>query len=221
MEKNCDPKRPKRQVTRRKKISADRVDLFVASYVQNKYTIIYKEAVQFYNTLRQKNPEKLDLRKSMSYRAWINDQKQNTIHGQFNNFQLKVHLMNNNDLQAKAKPQSEGVESGVETLETLAEGDVIQPDVEVESVVETFETLAEGEVESIIETFETLAEGEVESIIETVVRETLDESILEPTLEAPISNDLYNEILEGLREDADLANIMADIEKDMLYDDEY
>ena len=213
MEKNCGPKRPKRQVARKKKITADRVDLFVANYVRNKYPIIYKEGVLFHDKLRRGDPEKLDLRKSMSYRAWIKDQ--NIIHGQFNNFQLKVQLMNGDNLQAK--PQSEVFET-IETIETLAEGDV-----EVESPVETIETLGEGEpdveVESPVETIETLAVGEAESTVETAVRETFGENILQSTLETPIPDNLYDEILKELREDEDITRIMRDIEDDMLFDE--
>ena len=232
MEKNCGPKRPKRQVARKKKITADRVDLFVANYVRNKYPIIYKEGVLFHDKLRRGDPEKLDLRKSMSYRAWIKDQ--NIIHGQFNNFQLKVQLMNGDNLQAK--PQSEVFET-IETIETLAEGDVEvesaiettetlgegEPDVEVESPVETIETLGEGEpdveVESPVETIETLAVGEAESTVETAVRETFGENILQSTLETPIPDNLYDEILKELREDEDITRIMRDIEDDMLFDE--
>ena len=194
MEKNCGPKRPKRQVARKKKITADRVDLFVANYVRNKYPIIYKETVLFHDKLRRGDPEKLDLRKSMGYRAWIKDQ--NIIHGQFNNFQLKVQLMNGDNLQAK--PQSEVFET-IETIETLAEGDV--------------------EVESAIETTETLGVGEAESTVETAVRETFGENILQTTLETPIPDNLYDEILKELREDEDVTRIMRDIEDDMLFDE--
>ena len=208
MGKTCKPKRPQRQETRRKKISVDRVDLFVASYVKNKYPTIYKEAVQFNDELRLKNPEKLDLRKTIAYRAWINDQKQNTniLHGHFDKFQLKVQLMNSNDVQKKAKPLSEG-ES---VVETLAEGDVVcESPSEGESVVET---LAQGDV-----VCESPAEGE--STVEVAMRETLDISTIEPSLEAPVSDELFDQILEGLREDPDLSNIMASLEEEILYEE--
>ena len=207
--------RPKRQETRRKKISVDRVDLFVASYVQNKYPTIFTEAVQFNNTLRLRNPKKLDLRKTNAYRVWITEQKENTniLHGHFDKFQLKVRLMNSDDIQIKAKPLSEGdtVES---VVETLAEGDVI------ESAVETVMCETPGEGDTVESVVETLAEGDViESTVEAAMRETLDQSTIEPSLEAPISDELFDQILKGLREDPDLANIMSSIEEEMLYDE--
>ena len=194
MENNQYPKRPKRQAARKKKITTDRVDLFAASYVRNKYPAIYKEAVLFHDKLRRCDPEKLDLRKSTSYRVWIKEQ--NIFHGQFNNFQLKIHLMDDDNLQAK--PQSEAVET-IENIETLAEGDV--------------------EVELPVETIETQAVGEAESIVEIAVRETLDDNIHLSTLETPIQDNLYDEILKELREDGDIARIMRDIEDDMLFDE--
>ena len=209
------PKRPQRQETRRKKVSSDRVDLFAASYVQNKYPAIYKEAVQFYDELRLKNPEKLDLRKSIAYRAWIMDQKQNTdvLRGCFDKFQLKVHLMSSDDVSKKAKPLSEADSEVEAVVETLAEGDVVRESPAESDVTETtVETLPEGDV--VCESLPAL-----ESIVEVAISETLDISTIEPSLEGPLSDELFEEILQGLREDPDLSNIMSSLEEEMLYEE--
>ena len=183
MEKSSGLKRPKRQETRRKKIVTDRIDLFVASYVQNKYPAIYTEAEQFNNTLRQRNPNKLDLRKTDAFRVWAAEQKESTniIHGRFNRFELKVPLINIEDIQTKAKPLAEG-EPGV--VETLDEGDIEAAAVE---------TPGEGE--------------------------TMNENTIQPSIEAPISDELFNEILKGLREDPDLSNIISSLEEEMTYNE--
>ena len=138
------------------------------------------------------------MRKSIYYRTWIEDQKQmtNTLHGQFNRFQLNVHLMNNNDVQKKAK--------------SPIEGDVAcESPAEVES---TIETLAEGDVAR-----ESPAEGE--SVLETAIRETTDINTTESTLESPVSDEIYNQILNELKADPNLSQIMASIEE--IWYDEY
>ena len=200
------PNRPKRQETRRKKLSTDRVDLFVASYVQNKYPKIYNEAVQFNDELRVKNPQKLDLRKSINFRAWIKDQKHGTniLHGQFDNFKLKVQLMSSHDVQKNSKLPSEG-DSEVEAVvcENPPEADVTES---------TVETQPEGDV--VCE-----SPAAIESIIEVATRETMDISTVEPSLEMLLSDELFNQIIEDLREDPNLSRIMSSIEDEMLYEE--
>ena len=185
MEKSSKLTRPKRQETRRKKIVTDRLDLFIASYVQNKHPAIYTEAEQFYNVLRQRNPNKLDLRKTDAFRVWSVEQKKkeentNILHGRFNMFELKVPLINIDDIQTKTKPLAEG-----------------------EPVVET---LAEGDIEAAA--VETPGEGE-----------TMNENTMQPSIEAPISDELFNEIVKSLREDPDLSNMMSSIEEEILYEE--
>ena len=220
MEKNSKPKRPGRQATRTKKLMTDRVDLFVANYVKNKYATIYKEAVQFHDNLRQTDPEKRDLRKSWFYKAWIKDN--NIIRGQFNNFKLNINLMSGDNLQPKSQSEpdveiteapGEGeLDVEVETIEMLAEG-------EAASTSETTVRETEGELDVEVETIEMLAEGEAVSTIETTVRETIGENILQPMLEPPIPDNLYNQILNELRADEDICRIMRAIEDDMLVDE--
>ena len=209
------PKRPQRQETRRKKISSDRVDLFVASYVQNKYPTIYNEAVQFNDELRLKNPEKLDLRKSITFRAWIKDQKYGTnmLHGQFENFQLKVQLMSTHDVQKNAKLLSEGNSEVEVVVETLAEGDVVcENPAEADVTESTVETQPEGDV--VCE-----SPAAIESVLEVATRETTDISTVEPSLETALSDELFEQILEGLRDDPNLSRIMSSIEDEMLYEE--
>ena len=47
-----------------------RLSLFVQDYVQEKYQSIYAEAVSFYNTLNDRYPKKIDLRKTKEFRQW-------------------------------------------------------------------------------------------------------------------------------------------------------
>ena len=200
--------RPKRQETRRKKISTDRVDLFVSNYVQNKYPDIYKEASQFYDELRLKNPEKLDLRKSISYRSWLSDQKHNIIHGNFNKFKLNVQLMNTDDVRKnKTKPLVEGINEVEAVGETLTEGDGVCENPTEASV--SVEILDEGE--------SNLEVAMHESTLEVAMHETLNLNTTESALEPPLSDELFEQILENLREDPDLFHIIKTVEEEILY----
>ena len=58
-----------------------RESLFIAEYVQNKYSNVYMEAAAMYNNLNKKHPRKPDLRRTAEFRAWKNNTKaQSTGH---------------------------------------------------------------------------------------------------------------------------------------------
>ena len=184
--------RPKSQETRRKKNSADRVDLFVSNYVQNKYPDIYKEASRFYDELHLKTPEKLDLRKSLGYRLWLNDQKHTVIHGNFNNFKLNVQLMNTDDIRKNnAKPLGE-VEAVAENPTEASVSVQIQDEGELNLEVATRN-----------------------SIIEVATHEAALEVAM--PLEPPLSDELYEQVIENLREDPYLADIFKTVEEEIAW----
>ena len=180
-----------RRQLRREKTKSERVDIFVSNYVKHKYPMIHAEAVRFHDTLRQKNPWKLDVKKTCEYRKWISQQVEqvNTQqpHGRFNNFQLKVRLMDSNNIQEKAKNPA---------VETLADGDAKNSSVEI---------LAEGDAKN--------------STIETAMRETLAEGTIEPSLEGFIPSELFEQIINELRQDLDLDNIITSIEEQIHYEE--
>ena len=167
-----------RRQLRREKTKSERVDIFVSNYVKHKYPMIHAEAVQFHDTLRQKNPWKLDVKKTHEYRKWISQQVEqvNTqqLHERFNNFQLKVRLMDSNNIQEKTKNP---------TVEILAEGDAKN------------------------------------STIETAMCETLGEGTIEPSLEGFIPSELFEQIINELRQDPDLDNIITSVEEQIHYEE--
>ena len=58
-----------------------RESLFIAEYVQHKYSNAYMEAAVMYNNLNKKHPRKPDLRRTTEFRAWKNITKaQSTGH---------------------------------------------------------------------------------------------------------------------------------------------
>ena len=126
-----------RRKIRREKAKTERLELFVADYVKQKYKNIYNEATEYYNTLRQQNPYKIDLRKAEQYRSWAKHQvghdkqsKQHPKHADHeehrfrDNLQLEIPLMACDSTRTKttATAETESLESLVE--EIVAEGDI-------------------------------------------------------------------------------------------------
>ena len=192
----------KRRQLRKEKTEADRIDLYVADYVKHRYKTIHEEATQFFSTLRQHNPFKLNLLKSKQYRQWVKQQQVNerpqkvqTDEQRFNkpqkvqtdeqhfnnNFQLKIPLM---DCTWKEKTPAFTVETPTSTVET--------PTSTVETPTSTVET----------STF----------TFESMVQEIVDEGNIQPSFEEVISPDLVEEIIDELRKDHNLNEIFTDLE---------
>ena len=60
----------RRRELRKKTTSNIRKVLFVADYIECKYSNIYAEAVEFYNTMDTQYSDKRDLRKTAIYKDW-------------------------------------------------------------------------------------------------------------------------------------------------------
>ena len=58
----------KRESTRKRKLSC-RKDLLITAYVNKRHPLIYKEAEIFYNKLNETHPTKIDLRKTLQFKA--------------------------------------------------------------------------------------------------------------------------------------------------------
>ena len=62
----------KRESTRKRKLSC-RKDLLITAYVNKRHPLIYKEAEIFYNKLNEIHPTKIDLRKTLEFKALPQD----------------------------------------------------------------------------------------------------------------------------------------------------
>ena len=172
-----------RRQARKEKVKAERLELFVSDYVKSKYNNIYNEAQQYHDMLRQKNPYKLDLKKTAEYRKWASQQvdekpqQADEQPQQFrDNFQLKIQLM---DSTQKEKPTSTAV-----TVQLM---DSIQKEKPT-STAEALETLME----------ETIAEGNIQpSLLEEISADLIDE-IIEELRQYPELENIYEELDIGM-----------------------
>ena len=115
---------------RREKAQTERFEISISDYVKHKYPNIYAEAASFFKMLREKNPGKLDLKKTKEYRDWLKHGKKNPeqsvntqkVGGYTDNMQLKIALMDTDTFKTNELTP---------TVETIAEGDTnIEPSFE-------------------------------------------------------------------------------------------
>ena len=172
-----------RNQIRKGKVQAERVQLFVADYVKHKFKNIYSEAVQYHAMLPEKNPWKIDLKRTEEYRQWVKEQKKIT---EFNQW---MKQQNDKSVNTKQVEHSE-YRDNLQLKISLLDGDSIQKKPK---------TLAEGE-----------------AIVETMDEGTID---IEPSFEEIIAPELLDEIINDLRQDPDLQNIITDLEDQLAFEE--
>ena len=205
--------RENRQAVRKKKIDSERHDLFVASYVKHKYPIMYKQATNFYNQLREKNPQKKDLRKLDIFCIWANNQGETE-----KMFDLKVQLMGNKDINCiKAQSKTQGNEL-VGEISSQGNDPVIQipePSSSSEDLItdEQFDHILNG-LRSDVNLNQPA--GEISGQGNDPVIQIPEPSL---SLADMITDEQVDHILNELRGDVDLNRIMETIEEQVLYDE--
>ena len=84
----------KKRHQRHSRESVARIDRFISSYVQHKYTNIYVEAKQFYDQLKEIYPHKHDLKKTAQYEVWKKQvERKETSTTTTKDMELKIKLM--------------------------------------------------------------------------------------------------------------------------------
>ena len=211
MSENKKVTRENRQLVRKKKIDSERHDLFVASYVKHKYPIMYKQATDFYNQLREKNPQKKDLRKLDLFRIWANHQ------GEIQKmFDLKVQLMSNKDIDGiKAQSKTQGNElvgeissQGNDPVKQIPELSSSSEDLITDEQFNHILNGLRGDVNL------NQPAGEISGQDNDPVIQIPEPSLSSEDL---ITDEQINHVINELRGDADLNCIMETIEEQVLY----
>ena len=196
-----------RDEIRRKQLRKNRNDekrksALIADYVQHKYTNIYAEAVQVYERLNERHPEKPDLRKTEWYRAW----KSNVI---ITPPQEPAKLPKYEDLLELRIPiQRYRTVKHSLTVTTQTEQPAQEQPVTVEMPQEQPVTVEMPQEQPV--TVEMPQE-------QPVTVEIPDIEPLQPTLGDEIPQDLVDHIIGQLREDPDLKDIFDNV--DELFED--
>ena len=70
---DADARRERKKIQRRNLVDARRKDTVIAEYIQTKYNHLYKEALKFHDTIKEKYSEKFDLRKTNEFKVLKTD----------------------------------------------------------------------------------------------------------------------------------------------------
>ena len=208
----------KKNLARRQYSQEARSAIFIKEYIHVKHQEIYQEAVAFYNHVNNLYPQKGDLRKTQEFKAmklgmtFVAKQRKNLR-------QMYLPIPTTDEHIFTVISTTDSTTEQAETFPSTADSTTEQ--------TETFPSTADSTTEQ-GETFPSTTEPKImqlriplmsphEITTTTVLEEnpltTLCDE-LQPTLEEEIPEEVYNEILAGLRQDPDLSKLMEEIEKD-------
>ena len=175
-----------------------RKDQFISDYVRHKHYNIYSQAEEFYHTLKAIYTNKHDLKKTVEYITW---KRQTSIDIKYkDNMVLKIPLF---DQASKTTTNSETVETGSS-----------EDDHHLQEFVEQTANIIDSEVREIIDeinTGETLLETLDEGYAAAVEITTSEEDIV-PTIHEEIPTELLQEIINDLKTDPYLKDMLTDFE---------
>ena len=191
MEKQTKLSRRREQDRKRK--HQVRQDQLMVRYIHVKYPLIFKEADEFYQTLNNMYPNKIDLRKTARFKELEVDITNPSIqHDQTtynDNMILKIPLI---DIQAN-EPNEPDCEK--------------TPEEAVDAIFPTIDEIPENKeaVGAIFPTIDEIPENKeaVDAIFPTIAAATLVDEL---------PPDLIQKIIDDLRADPDLQNIMNETE---------
>ena len=187
---------------RRENTAKKRQSIFIAEYVFNKHFHIYQEAAEEFNRINKLHPKKPDLRKSIEFKNWKRQLKGLPEIRPCKKRDPATHVIYPSiTVDQQLKPQGQKVMQLVIPLLDL------EPDREEESINQVHdEVLDEGDTECLT------AEKETTVNNNQVLEESDEVSGIQPSLFADISSESFEQILEELRSDPNLASIMNDFE---------
>ena len=214
----------KRQQRHNRETNA-RKDQFISDYVRHKHYNIYSQAEEFYHTLKAIYTNKHDLKKTVEYITW---KRQTSIDIKYkDNMVLKIPLF---DQASKTTINSETVETGsseddhhlqefVEQTANMIDSEVREintdeDDHHLQEFVEQTANIIDSEVREIIDeinTGETLLETLDEGYVAAVEITTSEEDIV-PTIHEEIPTELLQEIINDLKTDPYLKDMLTDFE---------
>ena len=184
---------------RRERLSKARQALLISDYIYIKHPEIYREAAECYNSLNAKYPTKKDLRRCKEFKAMKTPQQTYPYH-------VIVHPNIPLELSESAAQELADTDTHLPVTEppTNRLGNKIMelkiPLLEPAIITQTLQEVTQ-------ETLQVAAEEIVD-----------DDTILHPTLEEGLPQDIINDIIKELRTDPEFRSIMTDMEQAMEFD---
>ena len=223
----------KKNLVRRQYSQEARSAIFIKEYIHAKHQEIYEEAVAFYNHVNNLYPQKSDLRKTQEFKAmklgmtFVAKQRKNLRQVYLPIATTDEHIFTVISTTDSTTEQAETFPSTADSTTEQAETFPSTTDSTTEQA-ETFPSTADSTTEQ-AETFPSTTEPKIMQLriplmspheittTTTVLEENSLTTLcdeLQPTLDEEIPEEVYNEILAGLRQDPDLSKLMEEIEKD-------
>ena len=182
----------KKNLSRRQHTQQARAAIFVSEYIKEKHRETYEEAVAFYNYVNELHPKKNNLIKTHEFKA-----------------------MKNGILSVVKQPKI--IKQTFKPIPTTVQHEIAVINADEQSSTEQAETVASSAEQA--KTMQLcIPLMSTEQVSTTVLEESLRTSLLheeiQATLDQEIPEEIYGKILEELRADPDLANLMEDMEQD-------
>ena len=204
-----------RKVARRRQLRKRNTDImrkasFVADYIQSIYPNIYSQAVGFYDKMDRMYPNKKDLRKTMFYKEWKisvarqqatpsasptqdNAEEESPTATYRDNLQLRIQL---NDYEQDTD----------HATETSEKTEIYQQDTD--NAAETPEKTE-------------IYQQDTTEMLQNVMKETLEVDTINPSMFEELSPQLVEKIIEDLRNEPALKDIVTSIEEQISFEQEF
>ena len=199
---DADERRVRKREQRRERVRKARQNSLIVEYVRNKYSNIYKEGVEFYNSINKENIEKHDLRKTIEFQYWetntLKEQQSNPKTPSTSEPTTTSTTPTNTLKEQHSNPKTPST-SEPTTTSTTPRKQICENNFELQNPLMQLPTTA-GEDTS----------NQTDQTLYDIQKEILGEGTIYPSLEE--EKELIEKIIE-LRTDPDLNNIFADIEE--------
>ena len=204
-----------------------REDMFVADYVQTKYSTIYKEAAQLYNQINKLHPRKPDLRRTTEYRQWKNktstqQNKPTTSIPRQKNRQY-VHIIHR-DIPLDIDPNIHTDISITESPRPARETPQKTMELRIPLIqLPTTPKANQNPQESIQTEYTETVIDEENEILDTLYTETViaeGDEPLNPSMLDQVSPEIIDKIITDLQQDPNIKDMMTDIENQIIMEEE-
>ena len=221
-----DKRRERKNQLRREQRAKTRQDSLCMEYIRLKYNQIYTEAIESYNALNQKYPNKFDLRKTEEVKTIEPTDfpspptpcrlrfGEKFIYK--DNIQLRIPLMCPSALQKTSNTETPTTETP--TTET-PNTETPTPETAITEVIQEGSALLEIPEDTIYPSQTPTPETAITEVIqEGSALPEIPEDTIYPSLFNELDQQLIDQIIDELRGDLDFKTIMTSVEEDMSYD---
>ena len=214
----------RRRVLRKVRVETIRRGTFEADYVETKYNNIYAEAIQLYDLLDHIHPQKPDLKKAEEYRVWKSNVKKDLFkkaeeHNVWkSNVKKDLPLFNNLQQAPQSVPSSpEPAEQSQDVYSDSSQPVPSSPDSS--QTQNGYNDNLQLRIPLINPTTIQQKPTVTTETLQIITEETLGSDVIEPSLVNQISNDTIDQIIQELRAEPELQDIVKIIEEQIEFEE--